>query len=90
MTDRVVGRPRQIPPLSPEQAVTAEGVTPAITAGQLTALGQRLGCTNQTEFAEHLGITQGFLSHLLGGRRQMRKGPLHRLLLDLLRRHRLL
>lgn len=60
---------------------------PTITAGQLTALGQRLGCSTQAEFAERLGITQGYLSHLLGGRRQMQGGPLHLLLLDLLRRH---
>jgi transcriptional regulator with XRE-family HTH domain len=64
-------------------------VAPVITAGQLTALGQRLGCANQAEFAEQLGITQGYLSHLLGGRRQMQDGPLHRLLLEMLRRHHL-
>ena len=88
MTDRAVGRPRQKPPLSPEQPVTAEGVVPPVTAGQLIALGERLGCSSQAEFAEHLAITQGYLSHLLGGRRQMQNGPLHRLLLDMLRRHR--
>ena len=86
--ERVIGRPRQKPPLSPDQAVTADGVAPVITAGQLTALGQRLGCGSQAEFAEHLGITQGYLSHLLGGRRQLQDGPLLRLLVDLLRRHR--
>ena len=89
MTEPVIGRPRQKPPLAPDQAVTAPGVLPVVTAGQLAALGQRLRCGSQAEFAEQLGITQGYLSHLLGGRRQLQDGPLLRLLADLLRRHRI-
>ncbi len=88
MAQRLGGRPRQNPPLPPDAAVTAEGVTPAITAGQLTALGERLGCRSQTEFAEQLGITQGMLSHLLTGRRQIQDGPLLRLVVQQLREQR--
>ena len=90
MAERTRGRPRQSPPLPPTAKVTAPGIEPAITVAQLTALGERLGYSNQTLFAEALGITQGYLSHLLGGRNQLVHGPLHLLLVDKLRKHRLL
>jgi hypothetical protein len=90
MAERPRGRPRQRPALPPTAPITAPGVEPVITVAQLTALGERLGYSNQSTFAEALGITQGYLSHLLGGRHQLIHGPLLLLLIEQLRRHRLL
>ena len=69
MADRVMGRPRQKPPLPPDAPITAPDVEPAITVAQLDALAQRLGCQGQTEFGEALGISQSYLSNLYSGYR---------------------
>lgn len=90
MADRVMGRPRQKPPLPPDAPVTAPDVEPVITVAQLDALAQRLGCQGQTEFGEALGISQSYLSNLYSGYRKVLRGPLHLLLVDRLRQHRLL
>lgn len=87
MANRAPGRPAK--PLDPSTPVTAPGVAPVITAAQLAALGERMGYDSQTEFAAALGITQGYLSHLLTGKRQLVHGPLLMVIEGRMRDHRI-
>lgn len=85
MANRAPGRPAT--PVAPTTPITAPDVAPVITVAQLARLGERLGCANQTEFAEALGISQAYLSLLSNGKRQIVGGPLLMLLVDRMHAH---
>lgn len=61
---------------------------PVITIAQLDGLAKKLGCRSRTEFAEALGLSQGHVSNLYAGRKQILHGPLHLLLIERLKQHR--
>lgn len=82
------GRPRRSRPA--DTPVTAPGVEPVVTIGDLDALADRLQLTDRASFAESLGITRGHLSHLYAGSRQIVPSALLVLIHDRLREHGLL